>query len=373
MHMVAQTKPRNARRDWRSLLWDERASSVAQAAAVAILATALLGAMLLVVPSLGSAVDRSFSCLVSVLGGSGAGCSGGAAAQATAAQDAAANAPEPPSSDDGGGGFWGGLLDGVQIGLDVVGLVPGVGEIADGLNGLISLARGDYTGAALSFGAMIPFAGWGATGAKWVRTGVRLSDEAGGLARYGDEAAQYGDEAATAGRNTDEMAPVCTSSAPRGKAPGLAAPMAAGCDLPGSPAHREQRWQEYLERKRAEGQEPWSRERWDQQYDINLQQARRANQRVDAYRDEIGWGEREVTVDLGDGTVRRLDIADVSRQRGIEHKTGYTTRSPEIDSEVLRDAELVRRGWDIEWVFEGTPSRPLLELLEEHGITYVIR
>ncbi len=169
------------------------------------------------------------------------------------------------------------------------------------------------------------------------------------------------------------MAPVCTSSAPRGKAPGLAAPMAAGCDLPGSPAHREQRWQEYLERKRAEGQEPWSRERWDQQYDINLQQARRANQRVDAYRDEIGWGEREVTVDLGDGTVRRLDIADVSRQRGIEHKTGYTTRSPEIDSEVLRDAELVRRGWDIEWVFEGTPSRPLLELLEEHGITYVIR
>ena len=200
MHMVAQTKPRNARREWRSLLWDERASSVAQAAAVAILATALLGAMLLVVPSLGSGVDRSFSCLVGVLGGSGAGCSGGAAAQTTAAQDAAANAPEPPSSDDGGGGFWGGLLDGVQIGLDVVGLVPGVGEIADGANGLISLARGDYTGAALSFGAMIPFAGWGATGAKWVRTGVRLSDEAGGLARYGDEAAQYGDEAATAGR-----------------------------------------------------------------------------------------------------------------------------------------------------------------------------
>jgi len=54
-------------------------------------------------------------------------------------------------------------LDNVQTGLDVVGLAPVVGEIADGVNGLISLARGDYVGAGLSFAAMVPFAGWGAT------------------------------------------------------------------------------------------------------------------------------------------------------------------------------------------------------------------
>jgi hypothetical protein len=54
-------------------------------------------------------------------------------------------------------------MDGVQIGLDVIGLVPIFGEVADGLNGVISLARGDYAGAALSFAAMIPGAGMLAT------------------------------------------------------------------------------------------------------------------------------------------------------------------------------------------------------------------
>ncbi|WP_253957087.1 toxin C-terminal domain-containing protein [Paenibacillus oleatilyticus] len=61
---------------------------------------------------------------------------------------------------------WGGFLDGLQLGLDLVGLIPGLGEIADLANAGISLARGDYAGAALSLAACIPFAGWGATGAK---------------------------------------------------------------------------------------------------------------------------------------------------------------------------------------------------------------
>jgi|GEM_PF-2981778 len=59
------------------------------------------------------------------------------------------------------------LLDGLQVGLDIGGLIPGVGEFADGANALIYFARGDETNALLSAGAMIPFAGWGATAAKW--------------------------------------------------------------------------------------------------------------------------------------------------------------------------------------------------------------
>ncbi|MFC5987847.1 contractile injection system protein, VgrG/Pvc8 family [Marinicrinis lubricantis] len=70
------------------------------------------------------------------------------------------------------GGFWGKLLDGVQLALDVVGLIPGVGEIADLANAGISLARGDYAGAALSLAAMIPFAGAAATGAKFAKKGM---------------------------------------------------------------------------------------------------------------------------------------------------------------------------------------------------------
>ena len=50
-------------------------------------------------------------------------------------------------------GIFDKILDGVQVGLDVVGLIPVVGEIADGVNGSIYLARGDEVNAALSFAA----------------------------------------------------------------------------------------------------------------------------------------------------------------------------------------------------------------------------
>jgi hypothetical protein len=71
------------------------------------------------------------------------------------------------------------ILDGLQTGLDVAGLVPGVGEFADLGNAAISALRGDWIGAGLSLGAAVPFAGWGATGAKALRKGSQaLSKEA---------------------------------------------------------------------------------------------------------------------------------------------------------------------------------------------------
>ena len=60
----------------------------------------------------------------------------------------------------------GGWLDKLQLGLDIIGLIPGLGEIADGANALIYLARGDYANAALSAAAMIPIGGQAATMAK---------------------------------------------------------------------------------------------------------------------------------------------------------------------------------------------------------------
>lgn len=65
------------------------------------------------------------------------------------------------------------ILDGVQTGLDVVGLVPGFGEIADGVNALIYTGRGDYVNAGLSAAAMIPFAGWAATDGKFANKAVK--------------------------------------------------------------------------------------------------------------------------------------------------------------------------------------------------------
>ncbi|MCG8527258.1 MAG: hypothetical protein MI748_12810, partial [Opitutales bacterium] len=72
-------------------------------------------------------------------------------------------------------GNKGNTLDTVQTVLDVAGLVPGVGEFADLANALISLGRGNYAEAGLSALAMVPFAGWGATGAK---AAMKYGDEA---------------------------------------------------------------------------------------------------------------------------------------------------------------------------------------------------
>lgn len=50
--------------------------------------------------------------------------------------------------------------------LDTGGLVPGLGEVADGVNALWYLAEGNKKDAALSAAGMVPFAGWGSFMAK---------------------------------------------------------------------------------------------------------------------------------------------------------------------------------------------------------------
>jgi hypothetical protein len=137
--------------------------------------------------------------------------------------------------------------------------------------------------------------------------------------------------------------------------------------IPGTPEHKSDRWRRYQERNG-----PWSYEHWSNVYNSNMPKASKANAAVDVYQETIGWGKREVTVDAG-GASRRLDIADERTRRGIEYKTGYQIATPEILSEVERDAYLVESGWDIEWVFEGRASEPLLEALQKANIKYKFR
>ena len=63
-----------------------------------------------------------------------------------------------------------------------------VDEIADSLNAAIYAARGDYTNAALSAAAMIPIAGWAATGAK---LGVKVTREVAKLSTNGVKLANH--------------------------------------------------------------------------------------------------------------------------------------------------------------------------------------
>ena len=94
-----------------------------------------------------------------------------------------------------------------------------------------------------------------------------------------------------------------------------------------------------------------------------------ANQPVIDYHGQLGWGKRQVTVktDLGP---RKLDIADVTNSRGVEVKSGYIRMSPEISSEIERDALLIKQGWDIEYHFApgSRASQGLLDAAKKAGI-----
>lgn len=72
-------------------------------------------------------------------------------------------------------------LDKAQMALDGFGLIPGVGEIADGVNGLIYLFKGDIKNAGISFLSMIPEVGDTAKG-------IRYFDKASDILKYTDRA-----------------------------------------------------------------------------------------------------------------------------------------------------------------------------------------
>ena len=138
--------------------------------------------------------------------------------------------------------------------------------------------------------------------------------------------------------------------------------------VPGTPEHKQARWEEYQSNPNSSN---WSYERWSNTYDANMTKATQANKARDNYHSGLGWGETEVTVKVSiDGVDynRRLDIADEANRKAIEHKTGYQSRTEDILWELKRDKELVRRGWKIEWVFDGEASKTLIEDLKKAGI-----
>ncbi|WP_110517430.1 WXG100 family type VII secretion target [Herpetosiphon llansteffanensis] len=73
---------------------------------------------------------------------------------------------------------WNKASDWVHGALDVVGFIPGFGEIADGVNALIYLAEGRHLEAAISAAAMIPIVGDAGKIGKWgVKAGKEIAEE----------------------------------------------------------------------------------------------------------------------------------------------------------------------------------------------------
>jgi hypothetical protein len=59
--------------------------------------------------------------------------------------------------------------------LGACGFAPVVGEPCDGVDAGVYAAQGDWAGAGLSAGAMVPFVGWGAGAGKLGRAGTKVA------------------------------------------------------------------------------------------------------------------------------------------------------------------------------------------------------
>lgn len=70
--------------------------------------------------------------------------------------------------------YWEASKEMIHIALDLGGMVPVIGEVCDLANGIIYTIEGDGVNASLSFSAMIPIAGWFATGAKYAKKTLSL-------------------------------------------------------------------------------------------------------------------------------------------------------------------------------------------------------
>ncbi|MFT3818408.1 MAG: hypothetical protein QM750_12365 [Rubrivivax sp.] len=92
--------------------------------------------------------------------------------------------------------WWSRWGDVVHTALDVVGMIPVVGEVADGANALIYLAEGDAVNAALSAASMLPVGGQAATAAKWGKKGIDAVEAAAKAEKTGKTAAKVEKEVA---------------------------------------------------------------------------------------------------------------------------------------------------------------------------------
>ncbi len=80
---------------------------------------------------------------------------------------------------DNGLGFLDRLLlsdSPLHLTLQTIGLVPGLGEVADLADGLVYALEGDTANASVSFAAAIPFVGSAATTARWGKRAVNAAD-----------------------------------------------------------------------------------------------------------------------------------------------------------------------------------------------------
>ncbi len=155
---------------------------------------------------------------------------------------------------------------------------------------------------------------------------------------------------------SQEVAPAASAQAPAARKPGKL--------VAGTPEHKAQRWKDY---KRAGG--PWSYERWSKQYDTNMRNVTHGLSREGAYRQRMGGVSETIKTPY---TNRQIDIS--IRDKGYlgQLKTGKVSLTEQAKIDIRKDADLVKQGYEVEYILEKGASKPFLKALDDAGIGYKI-
>ena len=133
---------------------------------------------------------------------------------------------------------------------------------------------------------------------------------------------------------------------------------------PNTPEHKADRWEKYQARG---GKKP--HDGWGKQYDINMRNYQHGLQRESEYRTAMGASEGMIKTPL---TNRQIDILHANEMYAGQLKTGPVSLTMENAVAIQKDAELVKRGWEVEHILEKGASKPYLAALDKAGVKYHI-
>ncbi|MBA3947649.1 MAG: DNA/RNA non-specific endonuclease [Herpetosiphonaceae bacterium] len=263
--MIRRAKQDTYQRWWKRLWREQHGSSVAQAAAVALLSAALIGALVLVRGSFTGQVTQSFNCVISAISGGGGSCNGGGASTTggTSANGGSSSGSNQSSQkhDCGAGcqvlgffkGFGEGAVDTVKglwtLGSDGVKLAMGDQATLDKYGALVDAFGRDPGGTLLAMGkGFIAPAVDAWNSGNYGEAAGRVSfdiasfvvadhglDKLGKLGKVDEVLADGTRVASRTGEGLEDGGGVLSKipcvgyGGPLHKGPGLAAPLAAGC------------------------------------------------------------------------------------------------------------------------------------------------
>lgn len=138
--------------------------------------------------------------------------------------------------------------------------------------------------------------------------------------------------------------------------------------IAGTAEHKAARWAKYEERMKNNPKK-WSYERWSKQYDTNMRNPKVGLAREVVYRKELGGVSETVKTPH---TYRQIDISRPDEMYAGQLKTGKVSLTKQAKIDIVKDAEMVKQGYQVEYILEKGASKPFIEALEKAGIDYHI-